>query len=373
MSERPPIRVSQIMGRMAVGGVETTIMNHYRFLDHDRVTFDFIVDEESPFVPEDEITAMGGRVFRIPNIDHLHRYDRALYDVLVTTKPDIVHSNVNALSVFPLRIAKKAGIPIRIAHNHSMSDKKEFTRNAIKNVLRPLSRTYPTALAACTATAGEWLFGAEAIKQHRVQIIPNAIDVGRFAFSMESREALRDHYGFANRLVIGQVGRIVPQKNYMFSMDVFAQLLKHEPDAVFVGLGEGHQRVEVERRAHELGIDDSVFLLGNQSNVEQWDSAFDVLLFPSLYEGAGMTATEAQASSLPVVASSNVPDETFVERDLITVLPLDAGPDVWAQRVLEVGTHKTDRTRARTKLAASGYDIRESAQHLQAWYESLVG
>lgn len=372
MSEMQPIRVSQIMGRMAVGGVEATIMNHYRFIDHNRVNFDFIVDEDSPQVPDEEIRSLGGRVFRIPKIKHIHRYDKALYEVLTKTKPNIVHSNVNALSVFPLRIAKKAGIPIRIAHNHSMSDKKEFTRNTIKNMLRPLSRIYPTDLAACTAMAGEWLFGTDAVKRHDVHIIKNAIDVNRFTFSVNSRESLRSQYGLGSKFIIGQVGRLVPQKNYMFSMEVFAEVLKIEPNAAFVGLGEGRQRTEIERRAEELGIADSVYLLGNQSNVNEWNSAFDVLLFPSLYEGAGMTATEAQASLLPIVGSNNVPAETFIERDLITVLSLTESAAVWANRILEVGRQQVNRMEKRTELASHGYDIRESAQALQTWYESLV-
>lgn len=374
MNASSPIRVAQIMGHMAVGGVESTIMNHYRALDRTKVTFDFIVDDDSKKVPEDEIRALGGRVFRIPKVGllHLPQYDAALSEVLTEIHPDIVHSNINSLSFFPLRVAKKNGVKIRIAHNHSMSNRKELIRDAAKNMLRPVSRVYPNALAACTETAGAWLFGKNAVRKGRVHIIKNAIDVRQYAFSARPRQALRRQYDLDDKFVVGQVGRLASQKNYLFSVEVFAKILKRQPNAVFIMLGEGNQRAEIEQRIRDLGIGHAVFLLGNQLNVNEWNSAFDVQLFPSLYEGAGMTAIEAQTAMLPVVASDRVPSETFLEKDLITVLSLQESPEVWADAVLRAGHQGIDRLQSRSTLKDHGYDIEDSAQQLQTWYESLM-
>ena len=64
-----PIRVAQIVGKMVGGGVESVVMNYYRYIDRSKVQFDFLVDEDSTRVPEEEITTLGGRV--LPASDSL--------------------------------------------------------------------------------------------------------------------------------------------------------------------------------------------------------------------------------------------------------------------------------------------------------------
>lgn len=133
------IRVAQVVGRMMGGGVEATVMNHYRHIDRSRIQFDFIVQNDSTVVPEDEIKALGGRVFTIPSYKHLSAYINACEQLFCDLKPTIVHSHMNALSVFPLGAAKRAGVPVRIAHSHSTSNPREYTKTAVKMALRPFA------------------------------------------------------------------------------------------------------------------------------------------------------------------------------------------------------------------------------------------
>ena len=158
-SQQKPIRVAQIIGKMIGGGVEAVVMNYYRHIDRDKVQFDFIVDEDSTYVPEEEITSLGGRVFYISPYQHPVRYRRELIRLIREQRWPIVHSHINTLSVFPLSAAKKAGVPVRIAHSHSTMGKGEFVKNAMKLALRPFANIYPTDRFACGHYAGEWLFG----------------------------------------------------------------------------------------------------------------------------------------------------------------------------------------------------------------------
>ena len=153
------IRVAQIMGYMDGGGVEQVVMNYYRHIDRSRVQFDFLVCEGSGMVPSDEIEALGGRVFMVPGYRRLPRYMAELERLFREERWPIVHSHVNALSVFPLRAAKKAGVPVRIAHSHSTAGKGEPVKNAAKAVLKCFANVYPTHRMACSRYAGEWLFG----------------------------------------------------------------------------------------------------------------------------------------------------------------------------------------------------------------------
>lgn len=368
-----PVRVMQIMGYMGGGGVEATIMNHYRLLDHTQVQFDFVIQDNSSVVPEDEILSHGGRIYRVPAIKNLSRYTRELHRLMMHTKPTIVHSNVNTLSVVPLGVAKHAGVPIRIAHSHSTANKKEILRTATKDALRTLSKLYPTELAACGVYSAQWLFGTEAVARNKVHYIKNAVDLDRFTFQQESRDELREEFGLADAFVIGQVGRFSSQKNHAFSLDVFAQLHADMPNSRYVALGSGPLLESMKHKAHDLGLDDSVLFPGRRDDIARWYNAFDALLFPSLYEGVPLTGIEAQASGLPIFASTNISQETFIEHDLVHVHSLRESPRSWAHRIEQTAQRLPARSKRQDSLAHAGYDIHQSAHDLQNWYLELAG
>lgn len=191
MSQGEPIRVAQVVGKMLGGGVEAVVMNYYRHIDRSKVQFDFLVDSDSTLVPREEIESLGGRVFEIPPYQHVVEYQRELQRLFKQEGWKIVHSHINALSVFPLRAAKKAGVPVRIAHSHSTSGKGEYAKNALKAVLKTQSNRYPTHRFACSQFAGEWLFG----KAEHFEVVYNAIDLDRFRFNAEARAQARADLG----------------------------------------------------------------------------------------------------------------------------------------------------------------------------------
>lgn len=186
-----PVRVAQVVGKMVGGGVEAVVMNYYRHIDRSKVQFDFLVDSDSTLVPRDEIESLGGRVFEIPPYQHIAEYQRELQRLFKQEGWKIVHSHINALSVFPLRAAKKAGVSVRIAHSHSTSGKGEYAKNALKAVLKTQSNRYPTHRFACSQFAGEWLFG----KAAHFEVVYNAIDLDRFRFNAEARAQARADLG----------------------------------------------------------------------------------------------------------------------------------------------------------------------------------
>ena len=185
MSE--PIRVAHVVGKMCGGGVEAVVMNYYRHIDRSRVQFDFLVSEGSTLVPREEIGSLGGRVFEVPPYQRPFAYARSLESLFADEGWPIVHSHVNALSVFPLRAAARAGVPVRIAHSHSTAGKDEPVKNALKRLLRTQANRYPTHRLACSRYAGEWLFGEGA----GFDVLYNAIELDRFPFTAEVRAEAR--------------------------------------------------------------------------------------------------------------------------------------------------------------------------------------
>lgn len=362
-NEQHPIRVAHVMGKMAGGGVEAVVMNYYRHLDRTKVQFDFIVDEDSSRIPAEEIKDLGGRVLLAPSYTHLLAYQNHLRRLFENQGWRIVHSHINALSVFPLRAAKEAGVPIRVAHSHSTSGKGELARNAMKGILRQFSNVYPTHRFACTDHAGRWLFGPNS----NYMVLHNAIDVGAFAFQAEKREEVRKELNISeSAFVIGSVGRLSRQKNQLFLIDVFEFVKSKNPSSKLLLIGEGGKEGEIREAIRRKRLENDVLLLGQKDNIAQYYSAFDVFALPSLYEGLGMVAVEAQCAGLGCVLSDRVPEDADVSGDS-AFLSLSESPEVWATAILK--SENSRRTvLAPEKTILQEYDIEKQAPKLVEKY-----
>lgn len=294
-----PIRIAQIIGKWLGGGVESVVMNYYRHLDHDKIQFDFICDDDSTNIPYDEIEKLGGKVILIPPYQKVFKYQKELRRVLRDGKYKIVHSHINTLSVFPLYAAKKVGVPVRIAHSHSTTNKKEWKKNLLKQVLRPFSKKYATNYMCCSELAGRWLFGDKTYDEGKVYLLNNAIDLDKFKYDKKIRDKKRKELGIKeDTIVIGHIGRFVAQKNHTFLIDIFNQFHKKEKNSILLLAGQGPLQEEIKNKVRELGLDDSVRFLGQRNDANELYQAFDVFLLPSLYEGLPVVGVEAQASGL---------------------------------------------------------------------------
>ena len=369
-NSQKPIRVAQIVGKMVGGGVEAVVMNYYRHIDHSKVQFDFLVDEDSTRVPEEEITALGGRVFRIPPYQHPIRYRRELIRLMREQQWPIVHSNINTLSVFPLSAAKKIGVPVRIAHSHSTMGKGEFAKNAMKLVLRPLANVYPTVRFACSRYAGKWLFG----KNADFTVIPNAIELDKFRFNAETRKQTRRELGISDdTFLIGHVGRFMPQKNQSFLVDVLAGLLPKRPDVMLAFVGDGPDRTAVQQHVEELGIADHVLFLGQRSDVNRLYQAFDVFCLPSLYEGLCVVGIEAQRAGLPCLFSDTITREVDVT-GASRFMPITS-PEEWISFITAIESLSNLHSSKRSDQISGDieeYDIQRCANSLVKKYESFI-
>lgn len=217
-----PIRVAQMMTDMNYGGVEMVVMNYYRHIDRTKVQFDFFALEGSAVPQREEIERLGGRVYIVPKYTHLSAYEKDIIRLFKQNQYKIVHSHMNTLSVFSLWGAKKAGVPNRIAHNHSTAGKGETKKNIIKYALRPFAKIYPTKLCACSQYAGEWLYG----KSAEFQVFNNAIDLSRYSYDPQKAAAVRKELGLEDKLVVGHIGRFCYQKNHDFLIDIFNEIHK---------------------------------------------------------------------------------------------------------------------------------------------------
>ncbi len=366
------IRVAQIIGIAIDGGVESTMMNYYRHVDRSRVQFDFFVENESKLINREEIEAMGGRVVIIPPYKKVGKFMKTLTRLFREGGYDVVHSNLNALSGFPLRAAKRAGIRYRVLHNHSTSGKGEFLKNMVKALLRPSAKRWATHYCACSELAAEWMYGKKKVAQGKIQIWHNAVDLERFAFSPARREEIRAAYGWEGKHIIGHIGRFIHQKNHAFLLDIFSALHKMDPTAHLVLLGQGDLKQMIEDKIRALGLEDAVTLVGTVTNVPDFYSAMDAFLLPSFYEGLPVSGVEAQAEGLPCIFSDAVTAESVL-LDTTRVLSLRDSAETWASELLKMVTTPVDRVSpaGREKLEEK-FDSKITGKEMTAYYLNML-
>lgn len=311
-----PIRVLEFVGAMDYGGVETWLMHVWRHIDRTKFQFDFCYTKPDPGAFAPEIEALGGRMVACPleksnPIDFARRF-RAL---LREGRYDIVHSHVHHFSGFVLRLAHRAGVPMRIAHCHNTSDGKASTppRLLYRALMSHWIRKYATYGLAASAPAAAALFGPDWQSDPRFRVLYCGIDLEPFRQEV-SREAVRQELGIpADAPVVGHVGRFTPQKNHAFLLDIAAEVVKRRPEVRFLLVGEGPLRPAMEAKAHNLHIEKKVVFTGTRADVPRLMlGAMDLFVFPSLWEGLPIVLVEAQAAGLRCVASDSVPQEASV-------------------------------------------------------------
>lgn len=335
MEKNEPIRVAQIIGKWLGGGVESVVMNYYRHIDRTKIQFDFICDEDSTNIPYGEIEKMGGKVILIPPYQKVFKYHKKLKEVLKSGGYKIVHSHINTLSVFSLFAAKCAGVPVRIAHSHSTTNKKEKKKNLLKQILRPFSKVFATDYMCCSELAGRWLFGNKEYDNGNVYLLNNAIDLDKFKYDEEKRKEKRKELNIEDdTLVIGHVGRFVEQKNHRFLIDIFNEVHKQKENSILLLAGQGPLMEEMKEKVKILGIEDSVKFLGQRNDINELYQVMDLFLFPSLYEGLGMVAVEAQVSGLPCVVSTEIPEIAKVT-EKITFINLENKIEIWTEIIFK--------------------------------------
>lgn len=307
MDREEPIRVLQIVGIACNGGVEAVVLNYYRHMDKDKVQFDFVVHKNPAQNFVDEVKKGGGRLYEVtPYTKNIFAFTYEIYQIIKKGKYNVVHTNMNSLSGFPLLAAYLAGARVRILHNHTTDVKSEGLRTLLKRVLRPFAKLFANRYFACSELAASWMYGKEAVKNGRVTIIPNAIDLEMFAFNPEKRNELRNVMGMEDKLVLGHIGRFVYQKNHLFLIDVFARVVEERRDAMLLLIGDGPLRKQMEEKVDALGISDRVLFLGNRNDVSDLYNVMDVFVLPSFYEGLPVVAVEAQANGLKCLFSDKV-------------------------------------------------------------------
>jgi glycosyltransferase involved in cell wall biosynthesis len=347
LEHRPPIRILHVVGMMNRGGAETWLMHILRNIDRDKFKIDFLVGTTDSCAYDAEILALGSRIIPCLGAANPWQYARNFKQVLAEYGPyDVVHSHIHHYSGYILRLAKQAGVTIRICHSHIDSSpleaKASWWRRAYLKLMQGWIDRYATIGLGCSDIACADLFGANWRKDPRWQSYYYGIDLAPFAEAVDPA-SIRQELGIPdNSFVIGHVGRFHEQKNHPFLLEIFAQVLKQAPQAYLLLVGEGALRPQIEQQISQMNLTERVIFAGSRADVARLMlGAMDVFVMPSLCEGLPLVGIEVQSAGLPAALSEAITEEVCIVKQLVTRLSLSAPVSIWADTILHAHQNRS--------------------------------
>lgn len=370
------INVLVLITAMDRAGAETMMMNYLRHIDRNKIHMDFVLNREYESDYEKEIKELGSKVYHLsPIYPNTVREYKKEFKKFLKEHPnyDVIHSNLEERSAYPLAIAKKAGIDLRIVHAHS-NLKHVDIKYIFRLYLRKKLRGKYTHSFACSRGTAKWLFGDD----KKTIIVRNAIDTDEFKYDENLRRKAREELGIDDdTILIGHVGRFSYEKNHKYLLRTFAEVNKMKPNSRLVLIGGGKNRSELRlkdeiiKTIEELNLQDKVIMLGVRDDMPYIMQAIDIFALPSLSEGFPLTLMEAQSLGLKCIVSDNVPKECNVTGE-VKYLSANTPPDEAAWELLLLKDKKVDPIEMNRKVKAAGYDIKTNAMWLERVYSKAI-
>lgn len=350
-----------------IGGIESFIYNIISQIHGEEIRFDILTFYEK--IEYQEIyNKIGVNIFtvtskhknpiknKIEMRGFFEKYGKN-YDVIWCNLAELINIDV-------LKYAKKNGIEKRIIHSHSTGS----TRGKILTCLHMYNRTKIKNIAtdfwACSKLAGNWFFDKTILESEKFQIVRNAIEVDKYRFDEKIRNEIRKALEVEDAFVIGHVGRMsIVEKNTLFIVEIFNEIVKRIPNAKLVMIGDGQDRKLVEDKIDSLGIRENTKLLGFRKDVEKILNAMDVFLLPSKAEGFGIVLVEAQVNGLQCFTSDFVVPKEVAVTDRVHFVRLDKSAIEWAEIIIKLRDRK--RKSYVQEVKDAGYDIADEMKRIK--------
>lgn len=363
------IRILHVLGSLNMGGAETLVMNLYKNIDRSKIQFDFVVHGDEKGYYEEEITKLGGKIYRVPLYKGYNHFSyKKVWKSFLKEHNEyrIIHGHMRSTASIYLNIAKKMGL-FTISHSHNTSNGKGFS-SMIKKILQYKIKYVADYFMGCTYEANKWLFGKRVANSNKCIVLNNGIDTTKFNYSDEKRKKSRKELGLNNEFVIGNVGRLCYQKNQEYLLDVFYEVKKIKNNSKLLLIGSGELKNELEEKAKSLDIFEDIIFLSNRNDIDCLMNAMDCFVFPSRFEGLGIVVIEAQSTGLKCVISDTIPSNVIVT-NLVKTMSINVDACDWAKEIVKDFDKREDKVK---EIIDAEFDIKKSAEKLCELYFSIL-
>ena len=365
------IRVLVVLGNSGRGGAQTFAVNLLKKIDKNYFQMDFVFDELKNGY-EKEIRELGSSIYVLPRfkIFNWQSFKEKWNNLLSNNHYDIVHGHVSSSASVYLKIAKKHGLKT-ILHSHSAGYRGNALEVFVKKIFTFRAKKYADYWFSCSDKAALRLFGKKYAAKNYYYEIPNAISTDMFSFNLETKQKIRGLLGVSDEyFFIGHVGSLTYPKNHSFLLDIFNEIKSIKKDAKLVIVGDGPLETEIRNKVKKLHLSDSVIFTGNVPNPNEFLMSFDLLIFPSRFEGLPVTIVEAQATGLTVLMSDTITAHVVIT-DLVHTLSLKEPARIWAKKACEL-MRVINRKSYNTIVAESPFDTNNSCKIISNIYKKIM-
>lgn len=352
-------RLLCIVGSMGSGGAETFLMKIYRRLDKNQYQMDFAVASNEKAFYDDEIESYGGFIYHItPKTTSLIRNFNDIKKIVNENEYKyVLRVSQHSLSAVELLAAKLGGAKV-CAYRSSNTE----TGGGVKNrLLHKIFKFLPIMLAnvkiAPSSDSGEFMFGKTCMKRKQVLILHNAIDLNYYRYNSLERKKTREELNISEEtFVIGHIGRFNYQKNHLFLLEIVKNIIKHHKNTKLILIGDGELSENIHQYTKKFKLDDNVIFAGIKKNIPAYLSSFDLVVFPSLFEGMPNTIIESQANGLHCIISDKITKEADITGS-IEYISLDT-KDIWEKKIINyIYSNERRKHDVRNDFISKGYDI----------------
>jgi glycosyltransferase involved in cell wall biosynthesis len=306
---------------------------------------------------------------------HKSKFDpstwRALGRVFEAKRADIVHLHGYGATTFGRLAAATRGIPV-LLHEHANHTTTPWFQQIADRILAP----YTDLAIGVSASTAEFVTRARLVPAERTKVVYLGVPLDEFARPRTPEEirAARAALGVApETCLLGTITRLMPSKGNRYLVEAMPAILSQLPHARTFIVGEGELQADLEARARGLGLGDRLVFAGFRKDVAAALSAFDVVVFPSLWEGTPLTAFEALAMGKPIVSTDadGLKDILTPERDALMVPRENAQALADAVVRLVRDPDLAARLGARARETGAQYDIQAFVRKMERLYELM--
>lgn len=321
------------------GGIEKYIYNLYEHINKTEFIIDFLVYVEH--CAYEEVFIKNSNIFHVTSRrKNPFKHYQQLKCFFENNDYDVVWiQTCSASNILPHKLAKKYSKARLISHAHVVkAESKGKIYDFITNVLhkyhqKELRKITDVALA-CSYEAGSYLFGEEYAEN--VQVVYNGIEIQAYVTNDEMKNRNRRQVGFdVNDVILGHVGRFSLVKNHKFLLDVFEKYYEKQPNARMLLVGDGEEKQNIEKEVLKRNLTKVVTFMGERDDIPQMLSMMDVFLFPSINEGFGIVAIEAQAAGIPIIVNTGLSCLLNVS-NYFYQLSVTENVNVWVNKIEEI-------------------------------------
>lgn len=350
------------------GGVETYLYNFAKYCDYTKFSLTFLDTQKNGIMYEENLKKLGASVIKLtPTSENTKACAKELKKLLAEEKFDYFYINASSYNRFHFvsRMVKPKRTKF-VLHCHAIIRKEDIQfKSRVSHYIGKLFFGNSKILrVACGKDAGKYMFSNKSF-----EIFSNGIDVEKFKYSEAFRKEIREEFSIVDTdIVLGNVARLSKEKNHLFLLDVFSEILKLNPNSKLLLVGDGAEKDNIVNKIKELNLESKVILPGARDDAYKFYSALDGFVMPSIVEGFGISIAEAQANGLFCFGSERLEPATNLTGN-IEYIPLIKSAKEWAEIILE----NMKRDKNAIEKFSKEFKAEESYRKIFEWFEKNIG